>query len=91
MAGLLSNKSAPMALKDTCSEKGRGVFAAAPISKGAYITEYKGDVYPRAELSARCRDYARNEEGSYVLEVQLPDGQGWACIDATRRYNTWGR
>ena len=86
MEGLLSNKSAPLTIKESTG-RGRGVFAAALIGKREYITEYKGEVYSRSALPQHQREYSRNDEGCYVLEVQLPDGQGWICIDATRRYN----
>ncbi len=72
--------------------KGRGVIADEDFKKGAYVLEYKyNDSFTLKERKDREAEYATNEEGCYILDVQLPEGKGWLCLDATRNLNCWGR
>ena len=89
LQGLTKHKSAPVTV-GTIPGKGRGVFAAATITKGAYICEYKTkNVYPREARAEQEEQYVENEESCMILEVQTP--RGWWCLDATRRWTTIGR
>ena len=57
MQGLLKHSSAKVNIKDSPG-KGRGVFAAAAISRGQYVMEYKtSEVYPRSERPRHEREY----------------------------------
>ena len=70
-------------------DKGRGVLVDEDVEQGRYMFEYKADVYPRKERSAREREYIANGEGCYILDVLTSDG--WMCLDATRKHVTVGR
>ncbi len=60
--------------------------------QGEFVLEYKYDLcYDLKEKAGWKNEYVMNDEGSYVLEVQLPNGNGWICLDATRNYNSFGR
>lgn len=73
-------------------DKGRGVAADEDITKGEFVVEYKySESYSIKEKDKWEKEYIQNEEGCYVLEVQLPDSLGWYCLDATRNPNSWGR
>ena len=68
-----------------------GVIADEDIKAGSFVTEYKYDkTFPLKEKDKYVQEYATNEEGSYVLEAQLPGGQ-WICLDATRNLDCWAR
>ena len=52
--------------------------------QGEFVLEYKYDLcYDLKEKAGWKNEYDINDEGSYVLEVQLPNGNGWICLDAT--------
>ncbi len=71
--------------------KGLGVVAGEKILKHQFVCEYKYSLsYGREERASHEQEYAINEEGCYVLEVQLPTGK-WLCLDANRNYNSFGR
>ena len=89
MQGLLKHPTVPHHIEET-EDKGRGVFADAPIVKGKYICEYKTtQVYKREEKARHEEEYACNQEACMILEVQT--AEGWMCLDATRRFGTLGR
>ena len=69
--------------------KGRGLVLIEGVPEGSYVLEYEGEVYPRREREAHEREYSSNDEGCYILDVQIPDG--WYCIDATRHLLSPGR
>ena len=70
----------------------RGVFATAHITKGQWLSEYKGIVYPRAEMKTHVEEYQKNGEGSYIITSQHPVGGGTRlCWDASRTFNQLGR
>ncbi len=70
--------------------KGRGVVLKEPVKASHFVLEYKtSSVYPRAERAAHEDEYAANDEGCMIFEVQTP--HGWMCLDATRRHTTTGR
>lgn len=72
-------------------ELGRGVRAGEKIKKGEFVCEYKYDEqYPRRERAERAEEHAVNEDGSFVLEVQIPGGK-WFCLDATSNPESWAR
>lgn len=73
-------------------EKGRGVITIQDIQKGSYVAEYKYDEsFGVKDRAKKDKEYAGNHEGCYILEAQLPNHQGWICLDATRNINSWGR
>lgn len=89
--GLETNHPRKLKFIDT-EDKGRGVAADEDIAKGEFVVEYKYSAsYPPNEKPDRDKEYEINDEGSYVLEVQLPPPNGWMCLDATRNVNSWGR
>lgn len=68
-----------------------GVFATEDIEKGQFVTEYKSyKTYSLSERKHHDEEYKKNDEGCYILEVQLPEGQ-WICLDATRNVDSWAR
>jgi len=89
MQGLLKHPTVPHRIEET-EDKGRGVFANAPIKKGKYVCEYKTtQVYKREQRARHEEEYATNMEACMILEAQTKDG--WICLDATRRFGTVGR
>ena len=89
LRGLTNSKTQP-SLRVVQSEKGRGVVANEPISKGDFVIEYKTkEVYRLRQRAAHMKEYDMNGEGSYILEIQTSDGK-W-CLDATRRMDSLGR
>lgn len=71
--------------------KGLGVRATQKIPEGSYVTDYKyGRIYhTKAAKQAAISDYDLNQEGSYILEI-VAKGKRY-YLDATRRFNTYGR
>ena len=70
--------------------KGRGVIVKDSVRMGAYVCEYEADsVFPRKQRASREEEYARNEEGCYIIDVHTRDG--WVCLDATRSFSAIGR
>lgn len=69
--------------------KGRGVITKEAVHQGAFLLEYQTyKVYPRKERRRYDEEYAANEEGCMIFEVQTP--KGWYCLDATHRFSTPG-
>ena len=67
--------------------KGRGVVTMEDISSGEFVAEYKlKEVYKRGWKAAHVKEYEKNNESSYILEVQTSDD--W---DATRQMGSIGR
>lgn len=62
--------------------KGWGVRAAQPISKGSYVCEYIGEIITDFEADQR-------EDDSYLFDLDNKDGETY-CIDA-RRYGNIAR
>ena len=68
------------------------MFATASISKGQWLCEYKGLVYPYRDMKRYTEDYERNGEGCYIVTSKHPVGGGTRlCWDATRNLNQVGR
>lgn len=92
IAGLEENKTKQLEIVEECEDRGRGVIAGECIKAGEFVAEYKySDSYSFKERRQREEEYATNREGCYILDVQLPDGRGWWCLDATRNMHCWGR
>ena len=74
------------------AQVGRGVFVREPISKGDFVCEYKTtEVYTsREDARAKEAEYDINQEGSFILEVKIPNGKV-VYLDATRRFEQFGR
>ena len=90
LEGLTGRTPLNVHVKDTGTEKGRGVFSMAFLSKGSFVCEYEtDDVFPRRDLESRLQEYDENDELSYVVEAKI-HGK-WMCFDATRRYSGVGR
>ena len=89
MSGLLGKKRPPSVRVMETADKGRGIFLEEPVANREYVLEYKGDVYPRKEKRDHEQEYATNDEGCFILEVQTKEG--WVCIDPTRRPSSAGR
>ena len=72
--------------------KGRGVFTTDTVHSGDFLCEYKTcrPPFPRKEKEQIQTEYVFNDEGSYIVEAQDPDGR-WMCFDATRRVDQFGR
>ena len=96
-SGLLGHSRSPkLEVVNFGQNKGRGVVASEPISKGAYVCEYRTyRVYPvgSAEEAKLAEEYEINGEGSFVLQTaySIPQFGVRLCFDATRRYNDIGR
>lgn len=45
----------------------------------------------RSERQEHEEEYALNEEGCFIFEVQHPKTGRWYCLDATRTFGTLGR
>ena len=70
--------------------KGRGVFVMQHVPAGTFVVEYRTTkVYPKIKRQEHEAEYSMNEEPCMILEVQTPNG--WHCLDATRRFETFGR
>lgn len=52
------------------------------LSKGTYVMEYEGILYPRKKRARYEKEYAANDEGCYILDILTKEG--WFCIDSTR-------
>ena len=90
-AGLSRNQPKKLCFIDAL-EKGRGIAAEENVKAGDFVCEYKYNIsYPLKEKKRHDEEYAINEEGCFIMEVQLPADQGWLCLDATRNYESWGR
>lgn len=89
IAGLLEKTTRPKFEIRTFPGKGRGLVILENVPRGAYVIEYRGDVYPRKERASHEREYEANGEGCYILDIQTRDG--WLCIDATRSLSSPGR
>ena len=63
------------------------MIALAPITKGAYVTEYKYlEMYNNKTAEV---EYIANGEGCYIVEAYV---NGKRCyFDATRRMESYGR
>ena len=96
-SGLLGHSPSPkLEVVNFGRNKGRGVVALEPISKGTYVCEYRTyRVYPvgSPEAAELAKEYELNGEGSFVLETAYPVPQLGVCMcfDATRRYKDVGR
>ena len=89
IAGLESGKLGASLEVKHFPGKGRGVVTLESIPCGDTVTEYKSkEVYKCAKKSFHVNEYDRNNEGSYILEIQTPEG--WVCLDATRRMGSIG-
>eukprot|EP01069_Polyplicarium_translucidae_P005264 Polyplicarium_translucidae@DN2750_c0_g1_i3.p1 len=73
------------------NEKGRAVFAAAPILKDDYVCEYRGE-FLRYWGVARCREkwHEKRKAGSYMFYFENPYNLSHACIDATKELAEYG-
>ena len=89
LSGLLGLTASPSHRVVEVAGKGRGVLLCEAVKRGAYVVEYEAVVYPRKEREEREREYAANEEGCMIIDVQTP--HGWLCFDATRLYASPGR
>ena len=71
--------------------KGLGVRTTQTIPQNTFVTDYKyGKIhYTRQAKNQAIRDYERNNEGSYILEIVTKGKR--IHLDATRRFNTYGR
>ena len=91
MHGLSTGCDAPLEVRRG-GISGRGVFATGHISKGDWLCEYKGSVYPRAEMERHIEEYNNNNEGCYVVTSYHPvGGKTRLCWDATRYFHQYGR
>ena len=89
--GLSSGEDAPLEVLPQ-GIAGRGVFATGLITKGSWLCEYKGLVYPLSDKPRYEVEYTKNNEGSYIIDSQYPlPGVGRLCWDATRRFHQLGR
>ncbi|KAL1502713.1 hypothetical protein ABEB36_007818 [Hypothenemus hampei] len=71
-------------------EKGRGVVAAKPFSKGDFVVEYSGELVDLIEAKRREENYAQNDKaGCYMYYFKYNDIQ--YCIDATEESGRLGR
>lgn len=68
------------------------MFATGNISKGQWLCEYKGLVYPRRDMKAHIDQYDKNGEGCYIITSKHPVGdETRLCWDATRYLHQYGR
>ena len=81
MEGLQTNISKPLEIVEV-EGKGRGTISCRMMFKGECYAQYFLDEY--------IDEYDADQEGSCILEAQLPSGK-WLCLDATRRMNCFGR
>lgn len=69
---------------------GLGVVAKEFIHKNEYVTEYKYcKLYAEKERAEYEDEYDLNDEGCYIMDVKIKGR--WHCLDATRRFKSYGR
>ena len=89
--GLVTGRDTPLEVREGgCAA--RGVFATASVTKGQWLCEYKGLVYPYSEREKHLEEYDKNKEGCYIVSSKYPVGDSRRlCWDATRHLNQYGR
>lgn len=91
LKGLSTGKDALLEVREG-GVAGRGVFALGSITKGQWLCEYKGLVYPHGERDEHRKEYIKNNEGIYIISSVHPLGGGTRlCWDATRCFDQIGR
>ena len=74
--GLVTGRDAPLEVREGgCAA--RGVFATASVTKGQWLCEYKGLVYPYSEREKHLEEYDKNKEGCYIVSSKYPVGDGF--------------
>nr|XP_043879455.1 uncharacterized protein LOC122767933 isoform X2 [Solea senegalensis] len=68
--------------------KGRGVFACAPIEKGSFVVEYRGEFISKYERDKRQKKYTE-KQNAFLFDVDW-NSDIW-CIDASREDGSLGR
>ncbi|CAJ1048439.1 uncharacterized protein LOC119023775 isoform X5 [Xyrichtys novacula] len=68
--------------------KGRGVFTCAPIEKGSFVVEYRGELISQNERDKRQKKYT--EKQSAFLFDFIWNNTKW-CIDASNEDDSMGR
>ena len=62
----------------------QGLFKHETPSISIHLKQKTSEVYPRTERPRHEEEYAANDDGCMILEVQT--SKGWMCLDATRLY-----
>ncbi|XP_030270806.1 uncharacterized protein LOC115580511 isoform X2 [Sparus aurata] len=68
--------------------KGRGVFACAPIEKGSFVVEYRGELISQYERDKRQKKY-REKQNVFLFDFEW-NSSSW-CIDASHEDDSLGR
>ncbi|XP_035981142.1 uncharacterized protein LOC110368365 isoform X2 [Fundulus heteroclitus] len=68
--------------------KGRGVFACAPIEKGSFVAEYRGELISKHERDKRQKKYTENQN-AFLFDFEW-NSDIW-CIDASHEDGSFGR
>ncbi|KAK6288433.1 hypothetical protein J4Q44_G00388670 [Coregonus suidteri] len=68
--------------------KGRGVFASAPIEKGSFVLEYRGEFISQYEWDKRQGKYTE-KQNAFLFDFEWNNGS-W-CIDASCEDGSLGR
>ncbi|XP_036961819.1 uncharacterized protein LOC119023775 isoform X6 [Acanthopagrus latus] len=68
--------------------KGRGVFACAPIEKGSFVVEYRGELISQYERDKRQKKYTE-KENVFLFDFEW-NNSSW-CIDASQEDDSLGR
>ncbi|XP_059187245.1 N-lysine methyltransferase KMT5A-like isoform X2 [Centropristis striata] len=68
--------------------KGRGVFACAPIEKGSFVVEYRGELISPCERDKRQKKYTE-KQNAFLFDFKW-NNSSW-CIDASREDDSLGR
>ncbi|XP_041800876.1 N-lysine methyltransferase KMT5A-A-like [Chelmon rostratus] len=68
--------------------KGRGVFACAPIEKGSFVVEYRGELISQHERDKRQKKYTE-KQNAFLFDFEW-NSSTW-CIDASREDGSLGR
>lgn len=64
--GLNMGQNAPLEVRPGGIAE-RGIFVTEFISKGQWLCEYKGIVYPHSKMQQHIDEYNKNEEGCYII------------------------
>lgn len=89
--GLNTGQDAPLEVRPGGIAE-RGIFVTEFISKGQWLCEYKGIVYPHSKMQQHIDEYNKNEEGCYIITSKHPVGYlTKLCWNATRHFHQIGR
>lgn len=91
-AGLALRKCAPLSVRETGTQRGKGLFANQNLPRNQFICEYtSAPPFPISKRKEVEAEHAANGMGCYILEAKEPISSRTYCFDATYRFNSFGR